>query len=1040
MNIVTYERPAPKVSLCMIVRNAEDTLPRLLESIAGHFDEYVFVDTGSTDNTCALIRAFLRPDPNIGNLRASGWVGNLHHFEWVDDFAAARQFAFEQASMPWRMYLDADDELINGRAIRAEIEACEKHRPEANAIMFPYTYRDGDAEQEVLRVVRWADGWKWQDEVHEFLECPQGRKRVVVTGIQVLHHKSFAAGIEATERNARIAQKAYNATTDAAKKARMAAYLGAHANVTGDLDIAVSFYKEAIKQYNGVNFAVYTYEDLIRLEIRRGRLDEALALASELAGRHPEHVEGPLTLCVVHELLGAHWRAVQSWEAAQRVQPIAVRALENVWWTQGVANVRAAQAYLGIDSYDGAVAALSKVPANVAAHPEVRHLYTETRAKISVQFGVQKAREWKEFLLWTNEPEMAHDVTLPPVLQQNQSLFLMDKEIEKRVAHVTDGQQAYIDTYAAIPGETYHTSAHHRGQVLNLARTRVLLQEVRAIMSCTPPPHVFKVLSVGYQDGIIEQAMLEIAENIELTVADVAPQASQGFEELNKRFPGRVTRHRMHGIYDISPGEGFDAVICFEVIEHVPEPYILLHNLFDALKADGLLFLSTPASRKWIENHHSDFKRPDPFWHVRSYTHTTLFHELDSVRPGAQIVDMIEAEDNTFVVTMSKERAPRQYVEQFTIFVPSTPLPFDARSLERGFLGGSEEAVVRLAHALTEQGVDVVVYAPQPMRDDNVKLRVHHGVLWCEPDEFIPEDHSTVLYWRCPSVMRSALVQSVPHRRVLWLHDAYYGAPAADYAAADTVLVLSEAHKKSLMAHDGADAKNIEMFGNGIDPNDFPQPDERERDQYKVIYASSPERGLETLLDVWSEIEDVVPQASLDIYYDWTAFKDGLPNDYTRIKEKMDRLRGAGRNVAYYGGVDQPTLHAAMRKAGVWAYPNQGEVETYCITAVKMQAAGVWPVASDAGALREVISREVPLFPAERLQAADGPAAFADLVITALREPPSIEQRFMLRRFAVERFSWAETAKRLLKIATTKGRTNTIAAQFVAMGITKDGE
>ncbi|EEP60140.1 glycosyltransferase, partial [Sulfurihydrogenibium yellowstonense] len=40
-----------KVSACIIAKNEENNLPRLLESIKGKFDEIVLVDTGSTDKT-----------------------------------------------------------------------------------------------------------------------------------------------------------------------------------------------------------------------------------------------------------------------------------------------------------------------------------------------------------------------------------------------------------------------------------------------------------------------------------------------------------------------------------------------------------------------------------------------------------------------------------------------------------------------------------------------------------------------------------------------------------------------------------------------------------------------------------------------------------------------------------------------------------------------------------------------------------------------------------------------------------------------------
>ena len=67
------------VSLAMIVRNEEETLPRLLASVAGAFDEIVIVDTGSTDATRRIARRHadrVVADPVAGTLR-EGAPGGL---------------------------------------------------------------------------------------------------------------------------------------------------------------------------------------------------------------------------------------------------------------------------------------------------------------------------------------------------------------------------------------------------------------------------------------------------------------------------------------------------------------------------------------------------------------------------------------------------------------------------------------------------------------------------------------------------------------------------------------------------------------------------------------------------------------------------------------------------------------------------------------------------------------------------------------------------------------------------------------------------
>ncbi|OAA83364.1 SPBc2 prophage-derived glycosyltransferase SunS [Clostridium ljungdahlii] len=85
------------VSLCMIVKNEEDTIGRCLDSVKEVVDEFVIVDTGSSDNTKNVIKKY---------------TNNIYDFKWIDDFSAARNFAFSKATKEYIFWLDADDILL----------------------------------------------------------------------------------------------------------------------------------------------------------------------------------------------------------------------------------------------------------------------------------------------------------------------------------------------------------------------------------------------------------------------------------------------------------------------------------------------------------------------------------------------------------------------------------------------------------------------------------------------------------------------------------------------------------------------------------------------------------------------------------------------------------------------------------------------------------------------------------------------------------------------------------------------------------------
>ena len=84
------------ISLCAIVKNEEEMLPKCLESVQGFVDEILIIDTGSTDKTVEI---------------AKSYGARVEHFEWINDFSAARNFALKQCKTDYALVLDADEVL-----------------------------------------------------------------------------------------------------------------------------------------------------------------------------------------------------------------------------------------------------------------------------------------------------------------------------------------------------------------------------------------------------------------------------------------------------------------------------------------------------------------------------------------------------------------------------------------------------------------------------------------------------------------------------------------------------------------------------------------------------------------------------------------------------------------------------------------------------------------------------------------------------------------------------------------------------------------
>lgn len=100
----------PLLTLAMIVKDAGQFLAPLLEAAAPWVDEMVIADTGSSDDTCGIVRA-------------AG--ASLLEIPWRDDFAAARNAVLDEVGGSWALVLDADEQLgaTGWRSLRDWVEA-----------------------------------------------------------------------------------------------------------------------------------------------------------------------------------------------------------------------------------------------------------------------------------------------------------------------------------------------------------------------------------------------------------------------------------------------------------------------------------------------------------------------------------------------------------------------------------------------------------------------------------------------------------------------------------------------------------------------------------------------------------------------------------------------------------------------------------------------------------------------------------------------------------------------------------------------------
>lgn len=144
----------------MIAKNETRCLARCLHSVRAIVDEMVVADTGSADDTIKI---------------AEGFGAKVPRFKWIDDFAAARNFALEHATGDWVLVLDADE--YASEALALEIKEFIKGPRQIGRLKIVSEFRQGGQTLKSSTFVSrlFPRGAKFEGRIHEQIASPLPR-------------------------------------------------------------------------------------------------------------------------------------------------------------------------------------------------------------------------------------------------------------------------------------------------------------------------------------------------------------------------------------------------------------------------------------------------------------------------------------------------------------------------------------------------------------------------------------------------------------------------------------------------------------------------------------------------------------------------------------------------------------------------------------------------------------------------------------------------------------------------------------------------
>lgn len=342
---------------------------------------------------------------------------------------------------------------------------------------------------------------------------------------------------------------------------------------------------------------------------------------------------------------------------------------------------------------------------------------------------------------------------------------------------------------------------------------------------------------------------------------------------------------------------------------------------------------------------------------------------------------------------------------------------WDAASLEKG-VGGSEEAVIRLARLWQKSGWNVTVY-----NNCGIESKEFDGVKYVPFWEFNPKDKTDVfISWRDPLVFDFEINAKV---KLLDMHDV---PNLLDYTTKrikniTRIMAKTQFHRNLFPTIPNG---KIAVIGHGVDASEFDM--DIPRAFHQVVYTSSYDRGLEHLLDIWPDVLAEVPDARLMIAYGWDMFDRIQAGNKERMawKEKMIE-KMAHPSINELGRLSHHNVAKLMKASDVFAYPAHFE-EIYCIAAAKAQMAGAIPVvAVTDNCLRETVGIGIHVTgglkkdPKERLQkyGPDAPSydevidRYRDEIIKFLKDDKlRSDVREQAMKYARETFSWESVAQK----------------------------
>ncbi len=279
-----------RISQCMIVKNEEKNIEHALSWGRDVMWEQIVVDTGSTDGTVEIARS-------LG--------ARVCHYDWIHDFAAAKNYAIEQAKGDWIAFLDADEYMAPGDAKRLLEILDSLPLDKFDGISTGWQQLDSEgrifASGTQIRIFRNKPDIRYRRRIHEQLESTEGRElRIgdVVASLSIFHTGYQGEAYARKNEGGRNRKLILEELAHNPKDHEMMGYMGDECLEDGDRAGAEQWYRRSVENMPGRlpeedQRSAVTYTRLLTLltEKEDAAWENAEAIYKKAVGHFPKEAD-----------------------------------------------------------------------------------------------------------------------------------------------------------------------------------------------------------------------------------------------------------------------------------------------------------------------------------------------------------------------------------------------------------------------------------------------------------------------------------------------------------------------------------------------------------------------------------------------------------------------------------------------------------------------------------------------------------------------------------------------------------------------------